>query len=50
MGAVDVLMRRFMAGPRLNDPVFPDTEGGWRDPSNTARDLRNAPGSEGSPG
>lgn len=27
-------------------PVFPDSVGGWRDPSNTRRDLRNARGSE----
>jgi len=26
--------------------VFPDSRGGWRDPSNTSRDLRNARGSE----
>ena len=26
--------------------MFPDSEGGWRDPSNTSRDLRNARGSE----
>ena len=28
-------------------PVFPDTLGGWRDPSNTRRALRDARGSEG---
>lgn len=27
-------------------PVFPDTRGGWRDPSNTRRDLRSARGKE----
>ena len=26
--------------------MFPDSRGGWRDPSNTSRDLRNARGSE----
>jgi integrase len=26
--------------------VFPDSVGGWRDPSNTSRDLRNGRGSE----
>jgi integrase len=33
-----MLRRRKLAsgGP---GPVFPDTEGGWRDPSNTSRDL-----------
>ena len=25
--------------------IFPDSVGGWRDPSNTSRDLRNARGS-----
>ncbi|MEY7974643.1 tyrosine-type recombinase/integrase [Saccharomonospora xinjiangensis] len=29
-------------------PVFPDTAGGWRDPSSTRRDLRTARGTEGS--
>jgi hypothetical protein len=28
-------------------PVFPDTLGGWRDPSNTRRALRGARGSDG---
>lgn len=28
-------------------PVFPDSLGGWRDPSNTRRALRDARGSEG---
>jgi integrase len=32
---------------RLGDsPVFPDTRGGWRDPSNTRRALRQARGTE----
>jgi integrase len=26
--------------------VFPDGNGGWRDPSNTQRDLRNARGTD----
>lgn len=43
--AVSMLRRRKLAtGGR--GPVFPDSLGGWRDPSNTSRDLRNAPGSE----
>jgi len=42
-----MLLRRYMDGPRLDEPVFPDTEGGWRDPSNTSRALREARGSEG---
>ena len=35
--------RKLAAGGR--GPVFPDFAGGWRDPSNTSRDLRNARGS-----
>ena len=35
--------RKLAAGGR--GPVFPDSAGGWRDPSNTSRDLRNARGS-----
>ena len=31
---------------RASGPLFPDTRGGWRDPSNTSRDLREARGSE----
>jgi len=27
-------------------PLFPDSVGGWRDPSNTSRDLREARGSK----
>jgi integrase len=27
-------------------PIFPDTRGGWRDPANTRRSLRNARGTE----
>jgi integrase len=44
--AVSMLRRRKLAlGGR--GPVFPDSRGGWRDPSNTSRNLRNARGSEG---
>lgn len=32
---------------RLDAPVFPNTIGGFRDPSNTIRDLRHSRGSEG---
>jgi integrase len=45
--ALVMLERRWAVGIRLDDPVFPDTEGGWRDPSNTSRSLREARGSEG---
>jgi integrase len=43
--AVSMLRRRKLASGGTK-PVFPDSEGGWRDPSNTSRDLRNARGSE----
>lgn len=36
--------RKLVSGGR--GPVFPDSVGGWRDPSNTSRDLRTARGSE----
>jgi len=38
--------RRFMAGVRLDQPVFPDTAGGFRDPSNTRRALSEARGAD----
>jgi integrase len=42
--AVEVLRRRFMSGARLDQPVFPDLKGGFRDPNNVRRDLRRARG------
>ncbi len=42
--AVAVLRRRFMSGARLDQPVFPDTRGGFRDPTNVRRELREARG------
>jgi integrase len=36
--------RKLAVGGR--GPLFPDSAGGWRDPSNTSRDLRQARGSE----
>ena len=42
--AVSMLRRRKLAAGGRG-PVFPDSLGGWRDPSNTSRDLRNARGS-----
>jgi integrase len=33
--------------PGTEVPVFPDAVGGWRDPSNTRRDLRSARGTDG---
>ena len=42
--AMRMLERRIQtSGSR---PLFPNTVGGWRDPSNTSRDLREARGSE----
>lgn len=42
--AVAMLRRRFMVGVRLDEPVFPNMLGGFRDPSNTRRELRDARG------
>lgn len=43
---VTLLSERNVVG-RIEGPVFPDSLGGWRDPSNTSRALRTARGSEG---
>ena len=40
--AIAMLRARHAAGIRLDDPVFADTVGGYRDPSNTRRALRTA--------
>lgn len=46
--AVNMLRRRHHdQGNPDTGPVFPDSRGGLRDPSNTRRDLRNARGSDG---
>ncbi len=45
--AMTMLQRRFTEDPSLDEPVFPDALGGFRDPNNTRRDLRNARGSDG---
>jgi integrase len=43
-----VLERRLTStGARFDRPVFPDALGGFRDPSNTRRALRDARGSDG---
>jgi integrase len=42
--AVAMLRRRFMTGARLDQPVFPDVLGGFRDPANVRRELREARG------
>jgi transcriptional regulator with XRE-family HTH domain len=39
---VSVLRKRHAAGVRLDHPVFPDSLGGFRDPANVRRDLREA--------
>jgi len=39
------MLRRRKAASGGSGSVFPDSVGGWRDPSNTSRDLRNARGS-----
>ena len=43
---VAMLRRRRRAGRIGITAVFPDSRGGWRDPTNTSRDLRNARGTE----
>src|SRR5439155_18713828 len=40
--AVADLLRRRARGVRLDEPIFPDSLGGLRDPSNTRRALRRA--------
>ena len=45
--AVDMLRRRFAETSDPDGPVFPDSLGGLRDPSNTNRVLRETRGSEG---
>ncbi|MDX2969002.1 tyrosine-type recombinase/integrase [Kribbella solani] len=40
--AVAMLRARHATGIRLGDPIFPDTHGSYRDPSNTRRALRTA--------
>ena len=44
--AVTMLRRRFMTGARLDQPLFPDVFGGFRDPANVRRELREARGQE----
>jgi integrase len=45
--AFAVLRRRFMTGARLDQPLFPDVYGSFRDPANVRRDLRDARGDDG---
>lgn len=44
--AAAMLRRRFSAGARLDLPVFPDALGGFRDPANTRRGIRDARGED----
>lgn len=44
--AVAALRRRFMSGARLDQPVFPSLTGGFRDPANVRRELRDARGKD----
>jgi integrase len=44
VSVLSMLRTRFMVGVKLDSPVFPDTLGGFRDPSNTQRDIREARG------
>ena len=44
VSAVELLRTRFMSGARLEQPVFPDVNGGFRDPANVRRALRRARG------
>ena len=41
-----MLRARFVTGARLDQPLFPDALGGFRDPANVRRDLRDARGDE----
>jgi integrase len=40
--AISMLRTRFAAGARLDEPIFADSIGGFRDPSNVRRSLREA--------
>src|SRR3954468_4291709 len=44
--AVAMLRRRFMSGARLDQPLFPDVLGGFRDPANVRRELREGRGQD----
>lgn len=46
LSAVALLRERFMTGARLDQPVFPDVSGGYRDPANVRRAIRDARGEE----
>ena len=46
VSAVAVLRRRYVSGARLTQPLCPDVLGGFRDPANVRRALREARGTE----
>ena len=46
LSALAVLRRRFMSGGRLDQPLFPAVNGGFRDPANVRRELREARGDQ----
>src|SRR4051795_3771153 len=41
-----MLRRRFVSGAKLDQPLFPDVLGGFRDPANVRRELRDARGTD----
>ena len=47
VSAIAILRRRYMSGARLDQPLFPDVIGGFRDPANVRRELREARGVDG---
>jgi integrase len=44
------MLRRREPGPHALGPLFPDSVGGWRDPSNTSRTSGRREGRPASPG
>lgn len=46
VSAVAVQRRRYMTGARRDQPLFPDVLGGFRDPANVRRELREARGTQ----
>jgi integrase len=46
VSALAMLRRRFMSGARLDQPLFPDVLGGFRDPANVRRELREGRGQD----
>lgn len=40
--ALEMLLARWLAGTPVDAPIFPDSKGGFRDPHNVQKNLRNA--------